>query len=312
MATREFHPINVLNFVGIILATFAFLFGPWLGRQSGLDLLFTLSDFVFRADPPVGVARQQVIFGLLVALAVLLICQLFSIYCVVVKRWLWGIRMAGSSAVVALALLSVLFFYYEAKTDGVLLTIIGVAIASGTAIMQWRGAPAASAVASAVDAPPEAAPEEIDAIDAFQMKVTEQFYGYVSRSQAFALAVIGIADYENYVMVNGEKNTRDITEGLLDDLAKTYGGSVSVAFSVGAVMVALPGLHKEDIPGLVSNVELRLRMRPAAGSMFTPGGELSLISGAAHYPEDGDNIIELTEAALSAYAEAVIGEAVAA
>jgi len=130
---------EIVNLGGVILAIFAFIFGPWLGTRSGLWLLVNLAGSWMREPAAMG-GRQLGIFILLVTLTLILIGFAVALYADLrtkERRWsVAGILLA----VAALVLLGVLFFVYDARTAGVLLTALGCMTAGGGALaINYRG-----------------------------------------------------------------------------------------------------------------------------------------------------------------------------
>ena len=125
---------EIVNLIGVILAVFGFIFGPWLGSRSGLWVLVDLATRLFGPDRPAAASRQQAIFALLVALALVLIGLALALSADLrTKKRYWSV--AGILlAVGALLLLAVLFFSYDARTVGVMLTALGCMIAVGSAL----------------------------------------------------------------------------------------------------------------------------------------------------------------------------------
>lgn len=141
-AMRGLGATQIVNLIGVVLAVFAFAFGPWLGTRSGLWVLTDLGRFLTSPDRPADVSRQQTIFIILVALTVILIglAVVFLIQMRTGKRSWTAIEIL--LAAVALVLLGFLFFKYEAQTAGVLLTVLGCMVAGGGAIgVYYRGLP---------------------------------------------------------------------------------------------------------------------------------------------------------------------------
>lgn len=123
-----------INLIGVILSIFAFVFWPWDFTQSGLVLVFKLSKFFAFQDLPLDMARKRAIFLVLLGLALVLIAQAIAIIGVIrAKSGKWAAIETGLS-LVALILLSVLFFQYSARTGGVALTVMGEMLALGGSI----------------------------------------------------------------------------------------------------------------------------------------------------------------------------------
>lgn len=131
---------EIVNVAGVTLAIFSFIFGPWLGTRSGLWVLVDLAGFLTRADRPTDVSRQQGIFIVLAMLALILIGLAVALYADIrTKQRRWSVTEI-LLVVAALVLLGTLFFSYDARTAGVLLTALGCMITgSGALAIIYRG-----------------------------------------------------------------------------------------------------------------------------------------------------------------------------
>lgn len=122
------------SLIGVILSIFAFVFWPWDFTQSGLVLVIRLSNFFAFHDLPLDIARKRSIFLILLGLAIILIAQAIAIIGVIrAKSGKWATIETGLS-LVALILLSILFFLFSARTGGVALTVMGEMLALGGSI----------------------------------------------------------------------------------------------------------------------------------------------------------------------------------
>ena len=138
--TRGFTTAEIVNLIGVTLAVFSFIFGPWLGTRSGLGVLAYVAGLLIGPDRPADIGRQLGIFILMLTLALVLIGLAVALYGDIrtkERRWsVTGILLA----VAALVLLGEIFFVYDARTTGVLLTALGCMITGGGALaMNYRG-----------------------------------------------------------------------------------------------------------------------------------------------------------------------------
>lgn len=133
-AAKGFTAAEIVNLIGVTLAIFGFIFGPWLGSRSGLWVLADLAMRLTGSDRPADIGRQQAIFILLVALALILIGLAVALYADIrTKKRPWSIAEILLAAA-ALGLLAILFFNYAARTAGVMLTALGCMITGGGAL----------------------------------------------------------------------------------------------------------------------------------------------------------------------------------
>jgi hypothetical protein len=284
------------NLSGVLLAVFSFCFGPWMGSRSGLWILADLRRFLFGSGRPADVSRQQAIFVLLAVLAVLLLGMAVMAYTVARRaRRVWPITEAGL-AVVAVLVLGSLFFGYGARTSGVVLTALGCLVAGASSIVYAAGSTSAKAQAPGPQEP-------VDSMLDFQGQVAREFHRCERERASFTLCVIGVVHYEGYATLYPAE-AQAMTRALLDDVRRSYPHSIVEPFSVGAVMVALPGVTVEQTDEMVERLAVRLRSHGFAGEMLLPGGEIQLAVGGAD-DRDGSHLGKLTEKALSAYSEAV-------
>ncbi len=80
-------------------------------------------------------------------------------------------------------------------------------------------------------------------------------------------------------------------------------GEVSnvVAFSVGAVMVSVPDANHAGMEALFMKIKQKMQSHGFEGEMLMPDGAISLKSCASIYPDEGNDILSLTEGVLSSY-----------
>ena len=137
---KDLSTTEIVSLIGVTLAIFGFVFGPWLGSRSGLWVLADLARFLTRPDRPADIGRQQGIFILLLPLALILIGLAVALYADIrTKKRHWSIAEILLTAA-ALVLLAILFFNYDARTAGVMLTALACMIAGGGALaINYRG-----------------------------------------------------------------------------------------------------------------------------------------------------------------------------
>lgn len=299
---------QIVNLSGILLAVFAFFFGPWLGSRSGMWIWLDLAGFLSGTHPPADTSRQETIFLLLTVLFLLLAGQaatMFKMARTMRPRWaVFEIVLA----LAALGVLSVLYLGYDAQTLGVSLTALGCVLIGGSGLALFVGhAPGAGEEVPrpSLEEAQRMPPQPIDdPMLAFQKAVAAEFHRCERENAPFSLSVIGMAHHDDYVTVFGEQEGEELTTTLLADVRHVCPTAIAVGFSSGAVMVALPNVAADRVTGIVAETTSRMRSRGFVGEMLLPGGKMQLINGAATYPLDANNLADLTERALLAYAEA--------
>lgn len=295
--------VHLINLAGVLLSVFAYAFGPWLGNRSALGLLIDLTRFLSGDSLPAEVSRQQTIFALLVALAMLLAGQAAAAYLALrTDRRRWFV-IETALAAIALLILATLFFGFDARTGGLLATTLGCFIAGGSALTLAVGGGASPAIES----PSAGAAAAADPMMAFQQKAAGKFHASCGQNKPFCLAVIGIAHFEGYATVFGEAEAAKMTDALVDVVRQMHPRGEAVSFSVGAAMVAWPGIGQAQALDFVRKISAKMRAIGFAGEMLLPGGQVELLNGMAVCPQDGSNLGQLTERALSAYADAAAG-----
>jgi hypothetical protein len=263
--TKGLSRVEIVNLIGVTLAIFGFIFGPWLGSRSGLWVLADLARFLMGADRPADIGRQQGIFILLVALALILIGLAVALYADMRTSKRHRSITEFLLAAAALVLLGKLFFSYDARTAGVMLTALGCMIAGGGALaINHRGLR-------------EGYPERGKALP----RLEQLWAGMVADASAsnkplsiLALSTSEPMHFEVVDLVDAQLRARDIEfptrEGLFVLLWETdTGGAVTAAH------------HLQDI-------------------LAEQGHGYSWI-GVASYPEDGDQMRTLLERAQQAH-----------
>ena len=303
---KEFRQLWIINLSGVLLSIFAFTFGPWLHSQSGLGILVDLWGFLLAPNQPVDVSRQRLIFALLLILAIALVGQGIALYFAIGKKdsqWMIGEVIFCS---IALGALSILFFNFKAQTSGIVITAFGIVIAGLAAlVLSMRGRSLNKADSPEV-IPAEASPEDQkdpNLMTTFQKHAADKLRGCIDKQEPFSLSVIGIAYYESYAIVFGDEEANLLTQGLIKYLKELYPKSVSVSFSVGAVIAAFPGIPGDRIAEVIENLAQKMRQHGFSGEMLLPNGQIELVSEVACYPENGTGIGKLVQNALLAYSQ---------
>jgi GGDEF domain-containing protein len=300
--------IQTASFIGVLLTVFSFSFGPWLGTRSGLWILADLSRFLSAPNAPADTNRQQTIFVLLLVFAFVLLIQAGTMVYQVLRGATRRLLVVGGTlSLLGLGTLSILYFGFQARTSGVFLTLAGLAITVvGNSVLLLRQkekstAPPPSLEILSPPPPQEAATD--DRMLLFQQESARQFNLCRRQTEPFSLAVVGIAHFESYATIFGPEESGIMTAALHKDTLEIYPDGIIADFSVGAVMIGLPGVTKQQVFGMISAIAARMNEHGFVGEMLLPDGHIRLISGIVEYPHNGDNLGKLFEAALSAYAE---------
>lgn len=303
--------IQTLNFIGVTLAIFAFVFAPWLGSRSGLWLLFDLGNYLLNSSQVANPTRQIEIFILLVILTFLLIGQLIAVYSYITNGNSQWILAEIFLSVTAVGILSSLFFGFQAQTTGVQVTTLGCLIATGSALYiflqqksneKGSGTLRIDEVVSNELLQPD---KEFDPMLNFQRNAANKFNDCVRRQIPFCLSVVSIAHYESYETIFGNEEAQKLKQSLIEYLKKVSPNCEAMGFSVGAVMVALPDVAPQQMTRIIDKVTKALRNTGFAGEMLLPNGRIELVIGTASFPEDVDNLGQLIEIALTTYSEAI-------
>jgi|GEM_PF-3106044 len=301
--------MQTVTFIGVLLSIFSFSFGPWLGTRSGVWILTDLSEFLSAHDAPADTSRQQTIFVLLLVLTFILLVQagimVYQVLRVASRRLLaTGIVLP----LLGLGTLGFLYFGFQAQTTGVFLTLAGLVItAAGNSalLLSQKEKFAVSSPASDVLPPPSHQEAEIDdPMLLFQQESTRQFGQCRRQNEPFSLVVVGVAHFESYLTVFGPEEAEKMSDALYQYTREVCPRGIIASFSVGAVMVALPGVAKQQTIGLIEHIGERMNEHGFRGEMILPDGYTRLISGIVEYPGDGSNLGSLFETALATYTNA--------
>lgn len=302
----EFRKIQLINLSGVLLSIFAFIFAPWLRSQSGLGILVDLWEFLSGPNQPVDITRQRSIFALLLILTIALIGQGLSLYRAIGKRysgWMIGEVIFCSTA---LGALSVLFFNFRAQTSGIIITALGVMVAGISALILSRRGRFLNSTDGLRTMSMEAQLEKQEATNlmaSFQKCAADRLRTCIEKREPFSLSVIGLAHYESYATVFGDAEARLLTDALTKYVEALYPNSVSVSFSVGAVIIALPGIPDNQIFEVLEKLTQKMRQHGFSGEMLLPNGQIELIGEVVCYPKDGTGIGKLVQNALVAYGQ---------
>jgi hypothetical protein len=145
--------------------------------------------------------------------------------------------------------------------------------------------------------------EAANLMTSFQKCAADSLRTCIEKGEPFSLSVIGLAHYESYATVFGDAEARLLTEALTKYVGVLYPNSVSVSFSVGAVIIALPGIPGDQVFEVLEKLAQKMRQHGFSGEMLLPNGQIELIGEVVCYPENGTGIGKLVQNALLAYGQ---------
>jgi hypothetical protein len=205
-----------------------------------------------------------------------------------------------------LGVLSVLFFNFRAQTSGIVITALGVLIAGVSALILFRRGRFLNDSDSLQTISTETQLEKQEATNLmanFQKCAADRLKRCIEKGEPFSLSVIGLAHYESYATIFGDAEARLLTEALTKYVGVLYPNSVSVSFSVGAVIIALPGIPGDQVFEVLKKLAQKMRQHGFSGEMLLPNGQIELIGEVVCYPENGTGIGKLVQNALLAYGQ---------
>jgi GGDEF domain-containing protein len=308
---KRLQPVEWIAFISSAAAAVTFSLGAWLGSTSGLEIMLDLAGFLRDAPPGQDTSRQQAIFLLLLGLALLLLAQLLA-----VGGWLLRKRPGGErvfhaalmvTGIAAVVLLLILYTGYEARTRGVVTTVLPVfltAISSGIALRR-DFVPPAGTIAAAVSMATTPPADEIEAAGSgsmekldFQKQVTRDFRRAKDAQQPFHLAMLGIGSFAEYSSTFGEETAAELLSTLAHYASRPEQITAATEFSTGSVMFAMPGITRAAAEAVLDTIRKQVKSHGVVGEMLLPQGELNLPGHIATYPDECDNLASLTECVL--------------
>ncbi len=195
--------------IGLLLSAFSFIFGPWLGSQSGLKIMLDLGAFLTESRPAQDAARQQSIFALLLILALLLVAQVSIFVAQVYSKEPRRQVMLPIVSLVVLGIVTSLYIGYHAHTLGVILTGAGcILVILASLLTRFPHKQAAAASPTNADTDP---------MGTFQRNVAREFHQCKQSQRSFSLGIIGINGFDSYTEVFGNKAAKILTDSLVEE-----------------------------------------------------------------------------------------------
>lgn len=295
------------NLSGIVIALCAFTFGPWLANHSAVWIINDLRLFFTQVDANQNTGRQQLILIILIGIAVSLVLLPICFNRMTRmenRRWLFAEMGVCGTAVL---LMGVLYFFFDARALGLVLTAFGCLLSLCAASYCLYLHNQATDVKKD-DPPPSNIEEPIqpepDPMIRFQNKLSLLYQDCVGEKRPFNLILIGVAYFDSYQTIYGEE-ALSMVNILRQKIEQIVPAHLAVAFSSGVVMAAFPDATNAEIDAQLRGVETEMQAHGFAGEMLLPGGKLQLLNVIVTAGQDGNSLSQLNENALSEYAQAL-------